>query len=311
MAVDNAQADIQPLRQTDFLPKRYSGEKTDHEECSAHYLSFTDYLQAHNLEAPADNAALVNVINLFKRSLQGQARLWIEGKTFDTLPILRTQFINRFSKNKSVYAHIRDYDSITYEPGDSAERHMSKIKLAAQRIDYGDAQIKNKFIATLTPKCRAAVAMSVPADAGLEAIVTSAQNYIDLSSEDKPHDVTFSINEPTVESLRHEINSLKVDLANEKRNTDRQSRQRQRITRNTPRSPSPSPYRPRQLQPQRNTYGRQQRQFTCNYCGIPGHMWRECRKRASQSQQPPPFPQSYFYPPNPHQNPRQHFYNGD
>ncbi|XP_033105168.1 uncharacterized protein LOC117107574 [Anneissia japonica] len=247
------------LRQTDFLSKRYDGETTDHDQYSAHFLSFMDYL-AHTLQNPADDAALQNVISIFKCSLQGQARLRIQGKTFDELDSLKTQFINRFNKNKSVYAHIREYDSITYQTGDSAER--------------------------------AAVAMSIPADATLDNLVTSAQNYLDLSVEDKPREIRFNIQETLeIATLKHELNALKIDLSTAKNNlnrpTDSPRRSRSVERHHAPRTNnsrrSPSPYRQT-----RHRFNNRTRYIVCHYCSKPGHVWRECRQRATELNQRPP-----------------------
>ena len=70
------------LRSTDFLPNRFQGDKINADLARAHFLAFSDYLEAHNLQNPADNAQFQAVGSICKRTLQGTARIWIEGKNF-------------------------------------------------------------------------------------------------------------------------------------------------------------------------------------------------------------------------------------
>ena len=110
------------LRQTDFLPNRFDGSKLDSDLCTVQYLSFEDYLQAHDLQTPADYSALLNVVNIFKRTLQGSARLWIEDKTFVDLEDLKSKFIYRFSPSHSQFVNVKQFDSMSYNPGDKIGR---------------------------------------------------------------------------------------------------------------------------------------------------------------------------------------------
>ncbi|KAJ8038848.1 hypothetical protein HOLleu_16398 [Holothuria leucospilota] len=184
----------QRLRVTDFLPTRFCGDKIDRDLCTAHFYTFVDYLEAHDLHEPADEAALHNVVQLFKRSLQGSARLWIEGKVFETLQDLQTSFTNRFSPSHSQFAHVAQFESITYTRGESAEQHLSKISQLAQIIGYGEDQVRDKFLSTLPPKCRTAVLMSTP-DNNLETIVSRTQCFFDLQNEKASRELSFSSQE--------------------------------------------------------------------------------------------------------------------
>jgi hypothetical protein len=65
------------LLQVDFLPPPFSGDTINHNKCRAHFLSFIDYLHAHDLGAPADAAAVAHVVSLFRLTLVDDARLWI------------------------------------------------------------------------------------------------------------------------------------------------------------------------------------------------------------------------------------------
>ena len=59
-----------PLRPTDFLPRQFSGDACDYESAHAHYLSFIDYLRAHNLAEPVQPAEFIEITRLFKTTLR-------------------------------------------------------------------------------------------------------------------------------------------------------------------------------------------------------------------------------------------------
>ena len=101
---------MEDLRPTDFLPRNFSGENIDHDTCHAHYLSFLDYLMAHDLHEPNFGVEMINVTILFKTTLVRQARLWAEGKVFTGLEDLRDQFLHRFSPTHSHFGH-RNYSN--------------------------------------------------------------------------------------------------------------------------------------------------------------------------------------------------------
>ena len=44
------------LRQTDFLPARFSGARLDRNDSTAHFLTFTDYLDAHDIDTTEPTA---------------------------------------------------------------------------------------------------------------------------------------------------------------------------------------------------------------------------------------------------------------
>jgi hypothetical protein len=176
-----AQPQQQQLRVTDFLPKPFTGEIIDYDICHAHFLSFFDYLVAHDLNDPQNAADLIRINTLFKPTLVGKARLWAEGKVFTTVNDLRDQFLQRFSPSHSNFGNVKHFHSLTHIPGDSAEQTLNKIKLAAQRIGYGNAQIRDKFLQVLPAHCQAAVIMSAPADADAQILAQRAQQFFDFS----------------------------------------------------------------------------------------------------------------------------------
>jgi hypothetical protein len=80
------------LRLMNFLPSRFEGKVLDLNKYRAHYLSFSDYLEAHELNEQANATVVNNVVSLFKRMLVGQACLWIKGKLLEELETLKTSF---------------------------------------------------------------------------------------------------------------------------------------------------------------------------------------------------------------------------
>lgn len=64
------------LRSTDFLPKRFHGDVVNANLARAHFLAFTDYLEAHDLLDHVDDDAFQAFVSTFKRTLHGTARIW-------------------------------------------------------------------------------------------------------------------------------------------------------------------------------------------------------------------------------------------
>lgn len=276
------------LRHTDFLPSRFNGNSIDRDLTRAHFLSFSDYLEAHELANPVDDADILNVVNIFKRTLQGQARLWIEGKVFATLDALKQAFLDRFSPGQSQYAKLKGFEAVTFTSGDSAEIHLQKITTAAQSAGYGDQQIKNKFITSLPEKCRSAVLMSAPDNADIQDLVRRTQQFLDLDSDrNVTKEVCFAVGPvaPTnllgLEQLTEQVLKLTEEVRGRQphrtppphrraRGSSYNSNYRQDNHRSTSRSHSSERRRPRLI---------------CNYCKNPNHKWRQCRKlKADMSQ---------------------------
>ena len=169
------------LRPTDFLPDpKFSGENVSHEKAISHWYLFSDYLQMHDLQDPDENQ-MPDVIIRFRLSLTGEARLWIQGKEFNSLDSLKDAFICRFSPTRSEFANVKHFNELKYKSGESSEQYLGRIRIAAQRINYNDDQIRNKFLHSLPGDCQRAIVMAAPAEATADQLATLAQRYIDLS----------------------------------------------------------------------------------------------------------------------------------
>ncbi|XP_072173065.1 uncharacterized protein [Diadema setosum] len=197
------------LRQTDFLPTKFSGGRLDYNDCTAHILTFEDYLDAHDIDS--DKAGnLTTILKTFKRTLEGQARLWIDKLTFTTYDDLKTAFTRRFSPAKSTFARVTDFNTMTMTDGESVKTFLQRLRQTASYIDYGEKQIKYRLLAALTPDCRAAILMASPTSTTTpDEIAAKAQLFIDLRTDTTPtKEVTFATKDD-VDLLSEEISSLR------------------------------------------------------------------------------------------------------
>ncbi|PIK40874.1 hypothetical protein BSL78_22273 [Apostichopus japonicus] len=212
---------VQKHRPTDFLPSRFQGDVIDADLAEAHYLGFEDYLEVHKLPSQTTPEAVAEEFNeicrIFKRTLKGQARLWIENKNFSTIADLRKQFLARFSPGLLPTLNHRHFTALSYTPGDTAQAHLAKISKAAAQLSYGEDQIRDKFISTLPLQCRSAVLMSASPQATIADLVMKVQCYFDLQIQSQPtasselfmamHDKASSVQTPTI-SASSEIHEL-------------------------------------------------------------------------------------------------------
>lgn len=313
------------IRQTDFLPTRFTGDKLDRDRCTAHILSFDDYLDAHDIDhTKPDN--FQTILKFFKRTLQGQARLWINDLTFTDYDDLKLKFIRRFSPAKSTFAHAHDFNNLTMTHGESTEAFLHRLRQTANYIHYGETQIKHKLLDSLPTDCRTTILMSTDPNTTCDEIAAKAQLYFDLKSNAKTtkNELSFSA-QSEIDSIKEQINALKLDLKSDQtenqnrrpptprpRSTERSSsRDRDRRQNSHDRQHDANGRRGRS--PYRNDHhdrrprSRSRPRPTCFYCHIPGHVWRECRKRlrdasTTQQTQPQYFDQQHHYNYNPYHN---------
>ncbi|KAJ8033837.1 hypothetical protein HOLleu_24200 [Holothuria leucospilota] len=269
------------LRQTDFLPARFSGNELNDDECLAHFLAFEDYLEAHKVNT-GDPNNFSNVVNTFKRTLGGTARLWLEGKNFTNVSELKQSFLARFSKHQSYISHVQSFNNIRYVKNESADQHLSKIERAASKLGYGDSQIRDKLLTSLPQECRASILMSLPHDAPTKDIVTKAQCYFDLqSTTNTTPEVTFNIADNStdsdgeikslisgMESLKTSVEEIQASLqtSSHPENNDPQSRPSRSPSRRSSPRPRPNRYRSPFRSPSLHRYNRSSsRSRTRNY----------------------------------------------
>jgi len=289
------------LRPTDLLPPHFDGETLNRELATSWFLSFQDYLIAHGLQAPADDAALANVIQIFKCRLSRQARLWAEDQVFHTIDALKAAFLARFSPTYSDFANVRIFEAITYTAPDTAHQHLSKVRLAATRINYGVPQIRNKFLQTLPTDCQRAVIMASGPNTPVNDLADLAQRFLDISphvhfgAADQIHSTTqaaATANSVMLDTIIQKLDSIHVaQQPSHVSNSQAQNR-----STSPARSGSPHPHRGRDSRhtQRRDDHHRRRSQSPsrprsgdrdrppCHFCGRRNHFWRYCYKFQQQ-----------------------------
>ena len=299
------------LRSTDFLPKRFQGDTIDGDLARAHFLAYTEYLEAHELDNPADDAAFQAIVAIFKRTLHGTARIWIEGKVFQDLANLRTSFLARFSESSSHYALTRQFSELKYVSGDTAEAFLASIRKIALLLGYTELQVRDKFLNSLPGDCRSAVLMSIDQNANIDVLVEKVQCYFDLqkypesadsSSKSKTNaasDNAFPVEARPTQSQSADIAELcnKVDSLLESR-----ARQPAKQSENSSSRQRYNSRDSRRRESRRSIQSDSRFPFTgiCYYCNTPGHKSRDCFLRRHHQQvqyRPPSFPPPFMPPP--------------
>lgn len=97
------------------------------------------------MQTLAVNAHFQAVVSIFKRTLYGTARIWIEGKVFQDLPNLRASFLARFSESFSHHALGRQFSELKYIPGDTAAQFLASTSKLTVLLRYDDLQVRNNF----------------------------------------------------------------------------------------------------------------------------------------------------------------------
>ncbi len=269
-------AEAQPLRVTDFLPSKFQGEIINSDLARAHFLAFTDYLHVQGIEEPENQAELQSLVDIFQRTLRGQARLWIEGKIFENLDNLRDSFLARSSPSTSRLARSTTFKELIYIPGDTAEVHFAKISKAALPLGYTDEQICDKFLSSLPAQCRSSVLMSTPDHAPTQELVAKAQCYFDL------HGMRNVLSEPDATMVMEMSNVNKNLDAEIKRLCDKIDAletefKQQNKTRNE-NSPRSQDVRKRSQFGNSSWDRPYDLNITCYACGNRGHVARNCHK---------------------------------
>ncbi len=193
------------IRDSEFFPPKFAGNTGD---CpNAHWCNFEDYcfyqnLQLNNLQA----GQLNNLVNRFKTSLSGQARLWIEGNVFANSNDMKQQFVSNFSGMLTLEGTPKMFRKITYIKGETMEKYLTKIKLIANHLNYNDDLVKDQFITGLPENI--AIAASMSGAQNLNQLVQAAQHYQDMTEQKEVGFSLIAMNNPSIhESVEDQARS--------------------------------------------------------------------------------------------------------
>ena len=299
------------MKPFDLLPKLFNGLPT--EDCRAHMDKYKDYIKAHNL----DDATAVD---RFSYSLDNEARRWRKKTTARTMEDLEKAFIERFSKIHTREGVLKAIQTKRLKPGQSVESFVSELRELGERIQLGDDNIKDFFIAGLPKTLRATVSLLGLED--LERMISRIQKYLEIDPENASHDqivdtvattnLQLSMHEMT-DKVSNAITGLKASMdardkvvdklvkmklssSSSESNADeddsdsdseadvRLRKKRQRSKKDRDRRTSK-----RSDKPRRRTDRRDRGRFasrtppTCYYCNKVGHIQRNCLFRQRQN----------------------------
>lgn len=194
----------------DYLPSPFSGQNLDKDFCESHILKFRDYISHQGIELDKFDI----VLSRFKLTLEGKARLWIEGETFDNFNDLKTAFITKFSPPQTIFQKIREYEDAKYVVGTNLDTFVDILKRLGKELNYSEKQIAHKFMLSLPIDCQKLLLITKP-DGTLCEWSVAAKSYFNMDDKASPRELNFAVSElpvlppPEENTLREEIAKLK------------------------------------------------------------------------------------------------------
>ena len=140
----------------DFFPSKYDGRSLLI-EADSHLLSFTDYLSGQKGVTNLDDTVLTEKdIDMFKYSLEGDARLWYEANApFGSLKDLEISFLKEFSPEmKSDTTAAKAFAELTYNPRTKLTAFVNKIMRLNRTLNYQDNVLRDRFMSAMPVEVR-------------------------------------------------------------------------------------------------------------------------------------------------------------
>lgn len=138
----------------------------DKEDATAHFYNYQDYVAEQVRVAPAGDAvrnAPAQIV-IFKLTLRGAARRWIEPLQFASVDALKTAFLARFSSDNTREQDIESLADVKLRPDESVNDFTDRLTQAAARLQFADAFTKDWFIGGLPINMRLFVKSNNPTD---------------------------------------------------------------------------------------------------------------------------------------------------
>lgn len=319
----------------EYIGTKFSGNK-DKQDAEPHMLAFDDYVQALG----AVGAPYAQLLSLFKRTVQGKARMWLERHSSSNLKELKDAFLKHFGKVNSPDVDRDLFLKARLQPGVPAQEYLYELRSKASALNYDEAMVQYKFFEGLPASYKqilrtlkhepvdellkyveelqseeASGGCMLPGSANAAQLTHTTQNIAkgleDLTKEFK--NFKLSISQRLDNNSSQGDNSGYEEFCPDEyspgaevsdsygyytRNTRGRSRRRGRYTfrdrsysqgrgyRNS--GPSdPSPQSGADYFPRGRNFGHQRwsnpvRSYSgesaCDFCGISGHFWKNCRK---------------------------------
>ena len=117
---------------------------------------------------------------------------------------------------------------MTMTDGESADAFLQRLRQAASRVDYGDKQIRDKFLDSLPHDCQSAILMTATDETTTDEFASKAQLFFDLNkTSTTTKEVTF-VTQDELNRLSDEISSLKMTDKHDRQNVQSRGRSRER-----------------------------------------------------------------------------------
>jgi hypothetical protein len=178
-----------------ITPSLYHGKKG--EDATAHYYSFMDWL-AELARTNPDGVALTDAtkINMFKLTLRGEARNWIEDLAFASLANLKAAFKDRFGDEPTREQDIASIAINKLQAGEQVSQYSDRLTQSAARLAFPEELTRDWFQSGLPLQMQLYVKGSAPET--LKDAVLKAKEYERLcktKTETATSDVQLSLEE--------------------------------------------------------------------------------------------------------------------
>jgi hypothetical protein len=157
-----------------ITPNLYYGK--DGEDATAHYYSFMDWITEIINTNPGEAAPTeATRIAMFKLTLRGEARKWIENLAFTTLDNLKTAFKDRFGKEPMREQDIESIAKNKLQPGEPISKYSDRLTQTAARLNFPMEFTRDWFQSGLPIQMQLYVKGAAPAT--LKDAVKRAKEY--------------------------------------------------------------------------------------------------------------------------------------
>ena len=221
-----------------FTPNLFYGK--DGEDAISHFYNYCDWLD--ELVRQSAEAAPVrqeaNQIQMFKLTLRGEARKWIENLNFTTSARLKTSFIDKFGKEPSREQNIEEMAKSKLEPNETVTKYADRITQTGVRLGFQEDLTKDWFVNGLPLQMKLYITGASP-DTFADT-VNKAKEYERLcksKAEPLASIVQPSAQEEESASLLQELRQLV--LIGKRTNNSRNQRQRSYDSSSRSREPTP------------------------------------------------------------------------